>query len=110
MFWKVRAMPAASVWCGSAAVMSVPSSRIWPCVAGNTPQTRFTVVDSHIDYEIARGSREIHIPEDTMHSFDGGNNKIGWYLKVAGDVPRWPDVDDEVPVDILPSIPEGGER
>jgi len=67
---------------------------------------RSTVVDTDIDYEISRGSRELHVPEDTMHSLDGGNNKIHWYLKIHGDVPRWPDVDEEHPVEILPALPE----
>jgi hypothetical protein len=36
-----------------------------------------------------------------MHSFAAKNNKIVWTLHVRGEIPRWPDVDDEFPFTVL---------
>ncbi|MEO1236612.1 MAG: DUF3592 domain-containing protein [Planctomycetota bacterium] len=48
------------------------------------------------------GEAEFVFPEDTMHSFDARNNKIRWRLKLHGDIPRWPDVKDEVEIAVVP--------
>ncbi len=60
------------------------------------------LVDTTGDWEIPRGTAELVIPEDTMHSFDGGSNKIVWEIKVEGDIARWPDVEQSFPIDIRP--------
>ena len=52
--------------------------------------------------EIARGRVAVTIPEFTMHSFDGGNNKIIWEIKVLGGINRWPDVSDTFEYTVLP--------
>jgi hypothetical protein len=62
----------------------------------------WTVVDTDATWEIPRGSATIAIPDDTMHSFDGGNNKIIWELKVNGEIARWPDVDEALALTISP--------
>jgi hypothetical protein len=51
---------------------------------------RIPIADTSIDYEIVQGSIELVIPDDTMHSFAGDNNKIVWSLKITGDISRWP--------------------
>jgi hypothetical protein len=61
-----------------------------------------TLVDTANNWEIPRGSAALSIPDDTMHSFAGTNNKVVWELKVAGKIPRWPDVDQNFPVTIHP--------
>jgi len=48
------------------------------------------------------GIATIEIPEGTMPSFESSNNKIEWRLIVEGDIPRWPDVKEELPVEIHP--------
>jgi len=52
--------------------------------------------------ETARGSAELHLPEDTMHSFDAPHNKIQWSLSLHGTIDRWPDVNDEFPLSVQP--------
>ena len=52
--------------------------------------------------ETARGSAELHLPEDTMHSFDAPHNKIQWSLSLHGTIDRWPDVSDEFPLNVQP--------
>ncbi|MFV2073494.1 MAG: DUF3592 domain-containing protein [Thermoanaerobaculales bacterium] len=63
------------------------------------------LVDSVNNWEIAKGIAEISFPEDTMHSFTAVRNKIVWSIKVKGEVRRWPDVDEEFPLTILPLRP-----
>ncbi len=60
------------------------------------------LVDTANDWEIPRGSAAVSIPDDTMHTFTGPSNKVVWELKVAGEIPRWPDVDQNFPVTIHP--------
>ena len=60
------------------------------------------LVDTANDWEISRGSASLVIPDDTMHSFEAAANKIVWELKVAGEIARWPDVDESFPVTIHP--------
>jgi len=71
---------------------------------------RFSFADTEVSYEISQGYGELQIPEDTIHSLDAGNNKIVWSIKINGDIPRWPDVDDEFEVRMLPLTPEVGSR
>lgn len=42
------------------------------------------------------------LPADSVPSLDTGNNKIIWSLKVHGDIARWPDVEDEFLLTVLP--------
>jgi hypothetical protein len=50
----------------------------------------------------AAGSARVTIPADTMHSFDAKYNKVVWVVRVRGEVPNWPDSDDEFPVTVAP--------
>jgi len=56
---------------------------------------RIEVLDTPHSVEIGRGSAELVIPADTMHSFESSNNKIVWRLKVQAEISRWPDVGEE---------------
>lgn len=47
------------------------------------------------------GSAEIVLPNDTAPSFEANHNKLEWLLVVEGEIPRWPDVDDEFPVTVV---------
>jgi hypothetical protein len=60
------------------------------------------LVDTANDWEISRGNASLVIPDDTMHSFEAPANKIVWELKVAGEIARWPDVDESFPVTVHP--------
>ena len=53
--------------------------------------------------EIARaGSASVTIPAGTMHSFEAAHNKVVWLIRVHGEVPNWPDSDDEFPLTVAP--------
>lgn len=49
-----------------------------------------------------RGSTQLRIPRDSMHSWAASDNSIRWTLVVEGAVPRWPDIDDAFEIQIAP--------
>lgn len=69
---------------------------------------RIEVLDTPDATRIAQGSAALEIPSDTMHSFDGGNNRIVWELQLKGEIGRWPDVLEDHELVIEPAE-EGGE-
>ena len=50
-----------------------------------------------------RGTLELTIPVDSMHSFDSANNKITWQLCVDGEIPRFPDIKNIYPITVRPA-------
>jgi hypothetical protein len=63
--------------------------------------------DSTGAWDIPRGEVRVSIPGRTMHTFSADHNKIVWVLKLHGDIPHWPDVDEELPATVLPAPPRG---
>ncbi len=65
------------------------------------------IIETRKRSEIRRGRVTIPIPEYTMHSFDGGNNRIIWEIKVEGEISNWPDISYTFGFTILPlELPE----
>lgn len=62
-----------------------------------------TLVDATHEMNIPRGSGTIRVPADSMHSFDADNNKVIWQLRVAGEIPRWPNIDETFDIQVRPS-------
>lgn len=61
------------------------------------------IVEVQDQNEIARGGKaEFTVPSDSMHTFESPNNKILWRLVVKGTIPRWPDIDEEYALTVLP--------
>ncbi|MCP5521922.1 MAG: DUF3592 domain-containing protein [Verrucomicrobiales bacterium] len=60
------------------------------------------LVKTHDRGEIRVGKCLAVLPADLVPSLDAPNNKIIWWLKVHGDIARWPDVADEFPLTVLP--------
>jgi len=52
--------------------------------------------------QMSGGSVKVNIPRDLMHTFTAANNKVVWTLNVHGDIPKWPDVNAEFAIDVLP--------
>ena len=52
--------------------------------------------------QMAGGSVKAGIPRDLIHTFTATNNKVVWLLRVHGDIPKWPDVNAEFPIAVLP--------
>lgn len=49
-----------------------------------------------------KGSITASLPVDSMHSFDGNNNKIRWHICIHGEIPKWPDVKEEFEITVAP--------
>ena len=48
------------------------------------------------------GNRDVTVPLETMHSFESSNNKVVWSIHLKGEIPKWPDIDDEYPLKVGP--------
>ncbi|MCC5805769.1 MAG: DUF3592 domain-containing protein [Opitutales bacterium] len=51
------------------------------------------------------GGTVLTVPAESMHTFEGGNNRIEWTLVVRGKIPLWPNVNDSYPVTVRPQAP-----
>ncbi|MEP6668289.1 MAG: DUF3592 domain-containing protein [Chthoniobacter sp.] len=54
------------------------------------------------DEALNQGQGRVSIPAGLMHSFNGPHNKIVWRIRVSGDVPRFPKVEEDYPINVLP--------
>ncbi|MEO6788163.1 MAG: DUF3592 domain-containing protein [Chthoniobacteraceae bacterium] len=52
--------------------------------------------------QMSGGSMKVSIPRDLIHTFTAPNNKVVWLLHVRGDIPKWPDVNADFPIAVLP--------
>jgi len=80
----------------------------------STDKSTFAVIplaQSNRGKELRRGKATFMVPADSMHSFKSSHNKFVWLIQVKGDIPRWPDIGEEYPVEVLPlRNPPGGGR
>ncbi len=53
--------------------------------------------------DIVSGVAQFDIPADLMHSFSSQHNKIVWCIQVKGEIARWPDLDEEFALTVLPA-------
>lgn len=58
--------------------------------------------------QMASGQVEVIIPFETMHSFESANNKIIWRVRIVGEIPRWPDINEAFDFTVLPLSPGEG--
>jgi hypothetical protein len=65
------------------------------------------VFDSGEGTTMGRGTATVRVPRNAMHSFESGATKILWTLHVTGSVDRWPDIDEEFPVNVFPMSAPG---
>jgi hypothetical protein len=64
--------------------------------------TLLTVHESTVRHGIEKGQIRIQLPQEAMHSFDSGHNKIQWSLKVRGTISNWPDLEEEYEIVVRP--------
>lgn len=65
------------------------------------------ILDTTEPYEMASGSAPVPLPADAMPSFKADRNKIVWTLKVAAEIPGWPDSDDDFEILVRPGRTRG---
>ncbi|MEK8024242.1 MAG: hypothetical protein AAB229_10605 [Candidatus Hydrogenedentota bacterium] len=63
----------------------------------------FVVVEKTVQQEMGSGRAMIRIPADMMHTFKAPSNTIKWWLKVAGEIRNWPDIESEYEIPVLPA-------
>lgn len=68
----------------------------------------YDLLDATLPVEIAGGAILVHVPADTMHTFEAPDNRIVWTLKLHGKIRFWPDVSEELRVVIHPRPLSGG--
>jgi hypothetical protein len=61
------------------------------------------VLDTDRPEEMRDGRGKVALPADALPSAAGGSHRIVWVVAVNGDIPRWPDVQDELPFTVLPA-------
>ncbi|HET6407835.1 MAG TPA: DUF3592 domain-containing protein [Chthoniobacteraceae bacterium] len=59
------------------------------------------LVDTVDPQQIAQGRASLQIPDSQRPSDDEGGRKVIWALKVVGEIPRFPDVEDEFDFTVL---------
>jgi hypothetical protein len=69
---------------------------------------RATLVTATSPWEVASGEVRVSIPASTMHTFTATHNKVRWVITIHGDIPRWPDLKEELDITVLPA-PDRGE-
>jgi hypothetical protein len=48
------------------------------------------------------GTAQAQVPANTMHSWFASHNSVEWRIRLRGEIPFFPDVNDEFPVLVLP--------
>jgi len=62
------------------------------------------VADTVVAAQIDQGTATLTIPAGTMHSLAATNNSVIWTVKVRGEIPFWPDIDEEYPIVVQPRL------
>jgi hypothetical protein len=62
-----------------------------------------TVVAYGKHADIRNGNVDITLPKSVMHSFACDNNRIKWSLEVHGEIEKWPDVNENFPLLVMPA-------
>jgi hypothetical protein len=52
--------------------------------------------------DIRSGHATVRVPLHSMHTFTAEYNKIVWCIQVNGDIPNWPDLNQEYPIVVQP--------
>lgn len=59
------------------------------------------LVDTIDPQQIAQGRASVEIPVEHKHTEDDGDRKVVWTLKAAGEIPRYPDFEEEYELTVL---------
>jgi hypothetical protein len=62
-----------------------------------------TLIDTDNPAQIASGKVRLAMPPDTVPTFSAPHNRIVWAIKLLGEIHRWPDVEEEFDLNVLPA-------
>lgn len=60
------------------------------------------IIETKSKSTLKKGSASLKLPDGIMPSFEAQHNKIIWSILVQGEIPKWPDVQDEYIISIFP--------
>jgi len=67
-----------------------------------TPLFEDELLSTDKQNEIVQGTLKFRIPEEKPFSLPGNDSGIQWQLLFHGDIPRWPDLKQELPFIVYP--------
>jgi hypothetical protein len=73
--------------------------------SSSTDKSTFAILplaQSNRGKDLRRGKAKFTVPADSMHSFKSSHNRFVWVIQLKGDIPRWPDISEEYPIEVLP--------
>jgi len=59
-----------------------------------------TLFESSMHSDVRSGMVNFELPADAMHTLNTGSNEIKWEIRVNGDIPFWPDVQDNYKIEV----------
>ncbi|NNE93600.1 MAG: DUF3592 domain-containing protein [Verrucomicrobiales bacterium] len=62
-----------------------------------------TIADSADGRGVENGRLNFQLPQDVVPSLKLGSNQIKWQIRVSGDIPFWPDIQDTFEITVLPA-------
>ncbi len=68
-----------------------------------TPIFKEELLQTDSQNEIAQGTLQFRIPEERSCTLPGNDGGIRWQLVFHGDIPRWPDLKQELPFTVYPA-------
>lgn len=63
---------------------------------------RLPVEATNDTLEVQFGSRQVQIPQESMHSFESEHNSIKWSIEAKGVIRYWPDINESYPFYVTP--------
>ena len=60
------------------------------------------ILESDDPREMSQGETVICLPASCMHTFRSSHNRIFWRLNVHGDIPNWPDIEEQFEIEVVP--------
>ena len=60
------------------------------------------IVAANARDQVLEGETSAELPPGGLPSFDAPHNKVIWRLAITGEIPSWPDIDDEFVLAVTP--------
>jgi len=70
---------------------------------------RVTVMETNRFDQIRSGRASLVIPARLIPSFESPHNQVEWSIRIRGEIPHWPDIQEGMPVILLSAGPESAD-
>lgn len=99
--WRMRA----PFGVGRGTVRLVAYERVWRSDGSSTVMEERLIHEAHVadlDRAHAGAAVDVVVPRDGLPTLTAGRAMIEWSLAVHAELPRWPDLDLRVPIEVAP--------